>query len=201
MMLTTTDEANTTTTPTEFTIRAGNTLPYGAVLVPGGVNFSVFSCEAESCTLVLFRPGEEQPFAEIPFPEEHKIGRVFCMQVDGLDWQNVEYGFRMDGPNDPPAGLYFNPDNILLDPYADQVTGRGVWRDRSNTPGLFPHRARIVDHSFDWEGDRPLQTPIEDLVIYEMHVRSFTAHPSSSVQYPGTYAGLTEQIRYLKWLG
>ena len=65
----------------------------------------------------------------------------------------------------------------------------------------YQHRARLVFDDFDWEGDRPLEMPIEDLVIYELHVRGFTAHPSSGVTRPGTFAGIREKIPYLKELG
>jgi isoamylase len=182
----------------DFKISAGQPLPYGATVVPGGVNFSVFSCDAESCTLVLFRKGEAQPFAEIAFPDDWRVGRVYTMRVADLDYENIEYGYRMTGRYDPQAGYYFNPENILLDPYAKAVTGRGVWKQRSESDTPFRHRGRILRGDYDWEGDHPLHTPIEDLIIYEMHVRSFTQHPSSGVQHPGTYAGIVEKIPYLK---
>ncbi len=65
----------------------------------------------------------------------------------------------------------------------------------------YQHRGRLIYDDFDWEGDRPLETPIEDLVVYEMHVRGFTRHPSSRVKFPGTFAGIREKIPYLKGLG
>ncbi len=184
-----------------FRLEPGDPMLPGATVLGNGVNFSLFSFDGTGCTLVLFRPGEEQPMAEIPFPDDFRIGKTFAMKVMDLDWPNVEYGFRMDGPNNPQAGLFFNPENILLDPYARQITGRGVWRDRSQTPANYPHRAKIAMPNFDWKGDKPLNTPAEDLIIYEMHVRSFTQHPSSGVQHPGTYAGIIEKIDYLKELG
>ncbi len=87
-----------------FKVRAGDVFPFGATLVPGGVNFSVFSSHATSCTLVLFEKGERTPMVEIPFYPEFRIGNVFTMIVFDLDVENLEYGFRMDGPWDPEKG-------------------------------------------------------------------------------------------------
>jgi len=184
-----------------FAICPGNPLPFGASLVPGGVNFSIYSRHATSCTLVLFKRDEKQPFVEIPIPAEYRIGDVFPIIVLDLDYDNIEYGFRMAGPNDPAAGHRFDPNAILLDPYAKAVGGRAVWGKRVDVDNPYQHRARIVADYFDWGLDRPLCTPIEDLVIYEMHIRGFTRHPSSGVQYPGTYDAVREKIPYLKELG
>jgi glycogen operon protein len=73
-----------------FRLRYGHPLPFGASLVPGGVNFSVFSSHATGCTLVLFEKGAKRPFAEIPFPPEFRMGDVFAMMVFDLDTENLE---------------------------------------------------------------------------------------------------------------
>lgn len=185
----------------KYLLRAGRPSPFGASVVPGGVNFAVFSRYATSCTLVLFDRGARDPFAEIPFPEEFRIGNVFAMVVFDLDYENLEYGYRMAGPYAPHQGYYFDEDNILLDPYARSVGGRDVWAEPPDLQSEFQHRARLVYDDFDWVNDRPLETPLEDLIIYEMHVRGFTRHPSSDVKYPGTYAAIREKIPYLKELG
>ncbi|MCW5848796.1 MAG: glycogen debranching protein GlgX [Anaerolineae bacterium] len=185
----------------EFKLRPGRPFPFGASFVPGGVNFSVFSRHATACTLVLFEKGAAHPFAEIPFPDEFRIGNVFAMVVFDLDYDSLEYGFRMNGPWDAKVGHRFDPTKILLDPYAKAIGGRDVWAATPNWDDSYPHRARLVYDDFDWEGDHALEIPIQDLVIYEMHVRSFTRHPSSGVRHPGTYAGLREKIPYLKELG
>jgi glycogen operon protein len=190
-----------TRNPTNLRIGPGRTLPFGATVMPNGVNFSVFSMHATAAMLVLFRKGEKYPFAELVFPPEFRVGQVYTMLVFDLDWQNTEYGFRMMGPNNPKAGQIFNPDVILLDPYAKAVSGRGVWGERADPDNPYPHRARITVENFDWKGDRPLHIPVEDTVIYEMHVRSFTKHPSSGVRNPGTYDGVREKIPYLRQLG
>lgn len=181
--------------------RKGHVLPFGATMVPNGVNFSIYSSAATSCALVLFEKNAVQPFAEIPFPHEFRIGNVFSMIVFDLDYENLEYGYRMDGPFDPSQGHRTDRTKILCDPYAKAIGGRDVWLAPPNWDNLYPFRSRLVFEDFDWEGDKPLETPIEDLVIYEMHVRSFTNHPSSEVKYKGTFAGIKEKIPYLLDLG
>jgi glycogen operon protein len=139
--------------------------------------------------------------AEIPLPPAFRVGNVFAMTVFDLDVDNLEYGYRMEGPFDPQAGHRFDPAMVLLDPMARTVCGRGVWGVRPETLGQYPYRARITPEDFDWEGDTPLHLPFEDLLIYEMHVRGFTRSPTSGVKHPGTFAGLREKIPYLKELG
>lgn len=184
-----------------FRLRYGHALPYGASHVPGGVNFSIYSAHATTCTLVLFRKGEPEPYAEIPFPAECKIGDVFTMIVYDLDYEELEYGFRMDGPNDPKAGHLFDPKCILLDPFAREIGGRDVWLAAPAEKEIYSHRGRMPFEDFDWGHDRPINLPVEDLVIYEMHVRGFTRHPSSGVRHPGTYEGIIEKIPYLQSIG
>jgi len=182
-------------------LRSGKPFPFGATLVPGGVNFSVFSRSATACTLVLYHKGGEAPIAEIPFPDSFRIGNTWCMVVFDLDFERVEYGYRMDGPWDPDNGQRFDPTKILLDPYAKAIGGRDAWGETPDWNAPFQHRGRLVFEDFDWEDDRPLEIPTKDLVIYEMHVRSFTADSSSGVRHRGTFAGILEKIPYLKSLG
>src|SRR5581483_2002149 len=177
-----------------YRVRPGRAFPFGATFVPGGANFSVYSSHATACTLVLFEQGRRDPLAEIPFPDAFRIGNVFAMTVFDLDSENLEYGYRLEGPFDPTAGHRFDPSKVLLDPYAKAVSGRDVWGTPPDWDRPGPYRGRLVFEDFDWDGDRPLETPVEDLVIYEMHVRGFTRHPSSGVKFPGTFAGIREKI-------
>ena len=202
-----------------YKLRPGRPYPFGAYQVPGGVNFSIFSRHASFCTLVLFEKGKDSPLVEIPFRGmfvnaatgdpfwgDFRIGNVFCMTVFGLEIEDIEYGYRMDGDytnaeKGQPGFHRFSFKNILLDPYAKAVGGREVWGTPPDWNNVFPHRGRLVMDDFDWEGDRPLENKLEDLVIYEMHVRGFTAHPSSGVKYRGTFSAIREKIPYLKSLG
>ena len=184
-----------------FSLRCGKPFPFGATRVPGGINFSIFSSHATSCTLLLFEKDAPQPTAEIPFPEEFHIGHVYCMVVFDLDYENIEYGYRLDGVNDFHQGHWFDRTKILADPYAKVIGGRDVWGITPDWDNIYQHRSRISIDDFDWEGDRPLEIPSEDLIIYEMHVRSFTRHPSSGVKHPGTFAAIRDKIPYLKELG
>lgn len=184
-----------------FKLRVGRPLPYGATLVPGGVNFSVYSSNAVGCTLVLFDKGSDTPRGEIPFADEFRIGDVFSMIVFDVDIENTEYGYRFDGPWDPVAGHRFQHEKVMLDPYAKAIGGRDVWGTHPNWDAPFPYRSRLVFDDFDWGDDMPLKVPMEDLVIYETHVRGFTNHPSSGARFPGTFAGIRQKIPYLHELG
>lgn len=184
-----------------YGLRIGRAFPFGAGFVPGGVNFSIFSRHTTGCTLVLFERGAAEPLVEIPFPAEFKIGDVFTMIVFDLDYDNLEYGFRMDGPYQPHRGHWFDRSRVLLDPYGRAIGGRDRWGVGERADGHNPFRTRLVYDDFDWLGDRPLNIPAEDLIIYELHVRGFTRHASSHTKYPGTYAALREKIPYLKALG
>ena len=181
--------------------RVGRVLPFGASIVEGGVNFSIFSKEATGCTLLLFHQGEKEPFVEIPFPERFRIGNVYSMMVFNINIETTEYGYRFDGPFSPKEGLLYDRTKILLDPYAKSISGRCVWGEKPDSDNPFPHRGRIIREDYDWEGDKPLEIPLKDLVIYETHVRSLTMHKNAGVKYPGTYAGLIGKIPYLKELG
>jgi glycogen operon protein len=179
-------------------LRPGSPTPFGASLVPRGINFAIYSRHARSCALVLFRDGQPRPFAEIPVPASFRVGDVFAITVLGLAAEGLEYGFRLDGPFAPARGHRFDARRVLLDPAARAVAGRAVWGEGT---APWQPRGRLVPGDFDWEGDRPLRLPAEDLVIYELHVRGFTRGPSSGVRFPGTYAGLREKVPYLQELG
>ena len=138
---------------------------------------------------------------EIEFPQEFRRGDVYSMIVFDLDYEDLEYGYRFDGPWNPEAGQRFDRRKILFDPYSKVLGGRDVWRKELDRLDIYPYRSRLVFDDFDWENDHALEIPFRDLVIYELHVRGFTAHPSSKTAAPGTFAGLREKIPYLKDLG
>lgn len=185
----------------DYRLRMGQPLPFGATVIPHGVNFSIFSRHATACTLVLYLKGEKNPFVEIPFPDEFRIGHVFTMVVFDLDYERIEYGFKMNGQNAPHMGHRFHPESVLSDPYAKSIGGREIWGEVSNPEFDYQHRAQIIPEDYDWGDDRPPLIPMEDLVIYEMHVRGFTKHPNADVKYGGTYAAIREKIPYFKELG
>ncbi len=193
-------KAPATSAPGHRTSR-GVPLPLGTTIRRRGVNFSIFSRHATSCTLVLFHPGAEDPYVEFPLdPLANRTGQVWHVFVEGVD-TDVQYGYRFDmQPNPDPTVYRFNPDYVLLDPYARALSNGSAWGQFK--PGARPYRnSLLVENHFDWEKDQPLNIPLVDSVIYEMHVRSFTRHASSGVAYPGTFAGLIEKIPYLKNLG
>lgn len=180
-----------------FPVRPGLFDVQGAMMLPVGVNFTVHTHYGTSCTLLLFHRNATTPYAKLPFPEAYKIGDVYSMIVFGLDIEEFEYAYQIDGPYDPQNGLTFNPNAVLLDPYAKSVTSTRVWGDRKTRC----YHARVIKDVFDW-GAMPQSTrTMSDLIIYELHVRGFTFHPSSGVTHRGTFAGLMEKIPYLKELG
>ena len=183
-----------------FKVRPGIYEINGATAIPGGVNFTIHSHQATACELLLFHRKEEEPYAVLPFPDNYRVGNVFSMIVFGLQIEDFEYAYRVDGPYCPEKGLRFDKKNILLDPYAKAVTGQSVWGEKAKEEENTYH-ARVVRDDFDWEDAHPLLTPLEDTVIYEMHVRGFTKDASSGVKFPGTFAGISEKIPYLKELG
>ncbi len=182
-----------------FDIRPGLYDMNGATLIPCGVNFTVYSHGATSIELVLFRRTENIPFAIIPFPDYYRIGNVYSMIVFGLDIESFEYAYKIDGPYDLKKGLIFDKNKYLLDPYAKAVTGQSVWGAEKPKDSFY--KARVVCNNFDWKDAKQPLLPMNDLIIYEMHVRGFTKHASSGVKSPGTFAGIIEKIPYLKELG
>ena len=182
-----------------FQVRPGFFRDFGATIIPGGVNFTVQSHGADSIELLLFHRGAEEPFAELKFPDNYRIGFVYSMIVFGLDVEEFEYAYRVDGPYDEEKGLRFDRTKILLDPYARAVTGQSRWGHKNNV--RHGYRARVVRSNFDWGRERTSQIPMEDLIIYETHVRGFTKDPSSVTACPGTFHALKEKIPYLKNLG
>ena len=99
----------------------------GATALQNGVNFTIHTSGGTSCELLLFHNAQEEPFAVIPFPEAYKIGDVYSMIVYGLNIEDFEYAYRVDGPYNPEKGLLFDKTKVLLDPYAKAVAGQRIW--------------------------------------------------------------------------
>lgn len=121
------------------------------------------------------------------------------MIVFDLDVEDFQYAFRLDGPYDKKKGLLFDRHKPLLDPYAKAVVGQSEWGQKPDA--FLGYRGRVVKNNFDWGITKPSIIPMEDLIIYEMHVRGFTKDASSGVAHPGTFHGIMEKIPYLKELG
>src|SRR6187200_409466 len=183
--------------------------PLGASVRPDGVNFSVFSKDATLLELLLFDAADAaEPSRTIPLdPKAHRSYHYWHAFVPGLRPGQL-YAYRAYGPFAPERGLLFDSDKVLLDPYALGVAvPDGYNREAARFPGnnaAVAMKSVVVDPGqYDWEGDAPLRTPFVETVIYELHVRGFTQHESSSVAPAtrGTYTGLIEKIPYLKDLG
>ena len=183
--------------------------PLGPTPGPGGTNFSVFSAHATHMEVVLFdHPDAPQPARVIPLdPVRDRTGHYWHTFVPGVATGQL-YGYRADGPDDPPGGHRFDRHKILLDPYAKSVCiGQHYDRVEASKPGdnaATSMKSVVADLSaFDWEDDKPLNRSFHRTVIYEMHVAGFTRNPNSGVAAAerGTYLGVIEKIPYLVSLG
>ncbi len=187
----------------------GQTAPLGSTVCHGGVNFSLFSREALRVELLFFdRQDDARPARVISMdPSLSRTYYYWHAFVPGVQSGQI-YAYRVHGPFDPRNGLRFDHDKTLLDPY-----GRGVvvpkdysrdaaFKAGENTAAAM--KSVVTDPtSYDWEHDAPLRLPSSRTIVYEMHVRGFTRHPSSGVAEDtrGTYRGLIEKISYLQQLG
>jgi isoamylase len=198
-------------------ILPGRPDPLGATWDGAGTNFAVYSAHAERVELCLFDDPNGGETARIRLPE--RTTYVWHGYIQGLQPGQL-YGYRVHGNFEPNAGLRFNANKLLIDPYAKALCGQVDW----SSP-IFPYRSGngdadlsfdeeddakgmqksvVVNPYFDWEQDRPLSIPLNESVIYELHVKGFTkCHPDIPEAIRGTYAGLVAKpsIQYLKRLG
>jgi isoamylase len=176
--------------------------PLGATRKGDGINFALFSEHAIRATLCLFKPASRQPFLEIPLdPEQNRTGSIWHILLSGLPSEPLEYGYRLEGEHGHLGNVYL-PKIPLSDPYARGLSTKQTWGARDPNGEIWPPLGKIIlDIPFDWGETAPPKIPKQDLIIYEMHVRSFTHHPSSQVKAPGTFLGIIEKIPYLKKLG
>lgn len=185
-------------------------MEYGAVITQDGVNFSIFSRNATRVILHLFdSPDNASPVASVEFDAKtNKTGDVWHVLLTGVG-AGLMYLYQIDGPYHPPRGYRFNFNRYLFDPYAKSFTAGSVfnaYRNRIDGSGKvydlseFP-KCVVIDDSFDWQGDAPLNIELTKTVIYETHLKGFTASKTSGVAHPGTYRGVIEKIDYLKTLG
>jgi glycogen operon protein len=200
-------DARQTTSPAPFQTEPGRPHPLGATVDREGVNFSVFSRNATAVELLLFDQHDDlQPTQIIKLdPHDNRAFFFWHVYVKGLR-PGAHYAYRVDGPQDLHGrGFRFNPNKVLVDPYALGNTKTHFNRDDAVGPAdnlRTSMRSVVIDvHDYDWEGDQPLGRPMKDMIIYEMHVGGFTRHPSSGVKYPGTFSAVIEKIPYLKELG
>lgn len=158
--------------------------PMGTVKTEAGMHFSIAS-PTENCSLVFFQKGETEPVQTVPLAVEDKIGNVWNITLTG-DFRGLTYAYLLD--------------NVLTeDPYGRHFTGRKNWGEATEENTVL--HAFISEKTYDWEGDRPPRLSYEDSVIYRLHPRGFTRHPSSKVKAKGTFLGITEKIPYLQELG
>jgi glycogen operon protein len=188
-----------------FITERGSAHPFGVSTSPDGVNFSLFSESATEVILLLFdSETAAEPMQTVRLdPFENKTFHFWHVFVRGCG-PGTYYAFRIDGPRDVAAGQRFNPNKILINPFA-RIISRKLWKRRDavgEADNLATSmRCGIADPVYDWEGDSPLKRPINETIIYELHVGGLTRSPSSGVKRPGTFAAVIEKIPYLQSLG
>ena len=187
-----------------FAAEPGHRFPTGATVTPYGVNFSVFSRNATRIWLRLYRDAlDAEPLYEIELdPQVNRTFFFWHVLVVGA-YAGLYYTWRADGPQEPRSGYRFDARNELLDPWAKIVAPQGWDRRAARRGERSAIRAVVAERDvYDWEGDEILARPLEDAVIYELHVGGFTRHPSAGVTAaPGTFKALVEKIPYLESLG
>jgi isoamylase len=200
-------------------VQVGAPSPLGAHPMGDGVNFALFSRHATRVRLELFdRPEDAEPARVIDLePSRNRTGDVWHVWVPGVAHGQL-YGYRVDGPYAPDHGHRFNFNRLLLDPFATAISPPPAW-DYAAERGYDPSaslpdlsisrtddsrstpKCVFTNQEFDWGEDAPPRVPWSKTVIYEVHVRGFTFHPSSGVDHPGTYRGILEKVPYLRSLG
>jgi isoamylase len=184
-------------------------VPFGAYPDRRGTAFTFFSRHAARVWLMLFDSATAaRPDREIALdPDLHRCGDVWHIHVPGVK-AGTFYLYRLDG--EPPPGIQqaYDPQQWVLDPYAQAVSGAPRWGDTFGlVAGEVPQNGAkfpkgiVVADDFNWGREQSPQTPLADTILYEVHLRGFTAHPNAGVAAPGTYRGFIEKIPYLKKLG
>ena len=189
-------------------MRQGKPYPLGPTLSDDGVNFSIFSAHAKAIHLLLFDSQDASAASRVISldPKLNRTGHYWHIEVPGILPGQV-YAYRADGAYAPEYGYRFDPEKVLLDPYAKAVCVSRYSRAAAINRGdneAFSMRSVVADlDRYDWGGDQPLRREFRETVIYELHVGGFTRSPSSGISQEkrGTYAGLVEKIPYLEELG
>jgi glycogen operon protein len=195
--------------PPSTAARTGDSAPLGATVTSEGANFSVFSKRATGIDLLLFDGVEDAKPARVigVNPVANHTYHYWHVFLPGVKAGQI-YGFRVHGPSDRSKGKRFDSDKVLLDPYGRGVVvpngyNRAAAHEKGDNAGTAMKSVVVDPRAYNWEGDRPLHHPSSRTIVYEMHVRGFTRHPSSGVPEArrGTYAGVIDKIPYLEQLG
>jgi glycogen operon protein len=190
-------------------VEPGSSSPLGATPSRDGVHFSLFSRHATGVELCLFDVADDaRPSRVIRLDAAtHRTYFYWHAFVPGVRAGQL-YGYRVDGAFEPGRGMRFDASKLLLDPYARGVAvppgyDRQVAREHGDTTATAMKSVVVDPLAYDWEGDTPLRRPSSQTIVYEMHVRGFTRHPSSRVSDAtrGTFRGLIDKIPYLRALG
>lgn len=166
-----------------FHVTTSSIYPLGVCFVPEGLHISAVCEQKTECGIFLYDKKHKNGI-KIPFPEEGRKGNVHSMLLKGYQDRNCSY-------------LFYRGNELFQDPCAEAIVNERKYGEQKE----LPQRCKVLEHGYDWEGDKPLTIPFEESIFYLLHVRGFTKHRSSGVRAKGTYAGIIEKIPYLKELG
>ncbi len=172
----------------EYTTKSGFPYPMGVSACEGAINIAIEFPHSPKkiCGIILYTQNHET--MRISFSERFRRGNLYCVRIEGLKLNKFSYQF-------------FSDDIVFCDPYARKINGREIWGKAEDGEKQILAEFNAEEPEFDWKDDRCLEIPYEDSVIYSLHVRGFTKHPSSGVTAKGTFDGLVEKIDYIKNLG
>lgn len=167
-----------------YKVRIGEPEPLGTSMKGRkSINIALMAQEDKKYSLIIYKKGSIKVATEIPFTEDMRFGNIYAMEIEGIPVNEFEYAFRADNM-------------IIQDPFAKVINGASVWGEEHTEKS-----AGVYHSSYDWQGDKPLNHPFEESVIYRLHVRGFTKSKYSKARCKGTFKGLMEKIPYLKELG
>ncbi|MDD2979066.1 MAG: alpha-amylase family glycosyl hydrolase [Hespellia sp.] len=165
----------------------GFPIPLGVTIEKEFVNFSVEVPSGKTCELLLYKAGTKEPVEKFVLAQEDGIGEIRFMGLNGERIEDYEYNYYIDG-------------KVVVDPYVKALAGTQHWKQPRDI-SMHEVRGRFVSAFYDWQGDKPLHLPYDEIVAYSLHVRGFTKHSSSKVKQKGTFGGIVEKLSYLKELG
>lgn len=171
-----------------YTIKKGDTRNLGAYKECATVNFAISLPEFDECVLKIYEYKQDEAILEYKFSTDDRQGSVYAIKIDGLNQKQYEYEYIL---TDKDGERFFN------DSYAKAFARGREWREIADKP----IRAMVYEDDYEWNGDKQLNLPYSDIILYSMHVRGFTKHPTSKVKGKGTFAAITEKTAYLTELG
>ncbi len=168
----------------QYQFQKGVPQPLGVTRCGDDYNFAICLQQDCQCVLFIYHSGEKKAFLQIPITKEHATGTIYSVRIQNLKETEFEYSYLIDG-------------QPFTDPYSTALSGRNKW----GVGTAETVHSKVSSSMYDWEHDQLPKHPLENVIIYSLHVRGFTKHSSSGIKAKGTYQGIIEKIPYFKELG